>query len=342
MAVIRCPKCGKMMSSMLDVCPECGYNRNPENTSNHAVNANNVAGEGSASDNGGRKKSSSNKWVIVMVVLTIVLVVSAVCGLLYRNALLEQKAFEALQGSSNLQLYENYMVKYPDGRHIDEVKKLYAVVKQEYEQFYTEVYNSGRKALIDYMNENPESPYLSICEQRLDSIDWKDAAAENTVEAYERYLAIHENGMFVDDAVEAKITAARMQISFEDRNLVRGAVENFLLAMSSGDPLRVDQLMDDKFVFGSQTNVTGQTVIDFYMQQFNPPDIIGVHFDVPDTLKIVKKDNADLPGQFDFNVKAKINAMVSRISVDSTTVQTLNMEANISPDRHFKSFSLKK
>lgn len=342
MAVINCPKCGKMMSSMLDVCPECGYNRNQQKGEAECVGGG--TGENDLTQTNAdapKKSSSSKKWIITMVILIILLVIGAVVGVLYRNTLMEQRAFDALQGSSNMQLYENYMVKYPDGRHIEEVKRLYAVVKQEYEQFYNEVYDAGRKALVDYMNENPESPYIRICEQRLDSIDWKEAKTENTVEAYEKYLAIHQDGMFVDDALEAKITAARMQISYEDRNLVRGAVENFLLAMASGDPQRVDALMSDKFVFGSQTNVNGQVVIDFYMQQFNQPDIIGVHFDVPDTLHITKKDT-EMPGQYDFNVKAPIKAMVSRISVDSTTVQTLNMEANISPDRHFKSFSLKK
>lgn len=341
MAVINCPKCGKMMSSMLDVCPECGYNRNQTNTTEDTAGADAVSASGDDSSNKGKKKSNTGKWLVALIILAVVLVAGATGGVLYRNALMEQKAFDALQGSSNLQLYENYMVKYPDGRHIEEVKKLYAAVKQNYELFYTEVYNSGRKALVDYMNQNPESPYIKICEQRLDSIDWKEAVEENTVEAYEKYLTIHQDGLFYDDALDAKIIAARMQISDEDRNLVRGALENFLLAMASGDPQRVDLLMDEKFVFGSQTNVNGQTVIDFYMQQFNQPDIIGVHFDVPDTVKITKKDT-DLPGQYDFNVKGKIQAMVSRISVDSTTVQTLNLDANISPDRHFKSFSLKK
>lgn len=339
MAVINCPKCGKMMSSMLDVCPECGHNRN-SNAADDANTDDKQAGT-ETSKTGEKKSKSSSKWIVAMVILIIVLVAGAVSGVLYRNALLEQKAFDALQGSSNMQLYENYMVQYPDGKHIEEVKRLYAAVKQEYELFYSEVYNGGRKALVDYMNQNPESPYIKVCEQKLDSIDWDDAVSENTVESYARYIAIHEDGMFVDDALEAKITAARLQISYEDRNLVRGAVENFLLAMASGDPTRVDVLMADKFVFGTQPNVNGQVVVDFYMQQFNQPDIIGVHFDVPDSMNITKKDT-DLPGQFDFNVKAKIQAMVSRVSVDSTTVQTLNMEANISPDRHFKSFSLKK
>lgn len=342
MAVINCPKCGKMMSSMLDVCPECGHNRNQNKSEEQLDGTDYVMNEENDAHSEGQTQSTgSKKWLVAMIVLVLVLLAGAVAGIIYRNALMEQKAFDALQGSSNMQLYENYMVKYPDGRHIEEVKRLYAVVKQEYEQFYSEVYDAGRKALVDYMNEFPESPYIKICEQRLDSIDWKEAKTENTVESYEKYLTIHQDGIFVDEALEAKISAARMQISTEDRNLVRGAVENFLLAMSSGDPQRVDLLMADKFVFGSQTNVNGQAVIDFYMNQFNQPDIIGVHFDVPDTMNITKKDS-DLPGQYDFNVKAPIKAMVSRISVDSTTVQTLNMEANISPDRHFRSFSLKK
>lgn len=341
MAVINCPKCGKMMSSMLDVCPECGYNRNQSDMSGNSDSVNDVTGSANGSSAKTEKKSNTGKWLVALVIFSVLLVAGAVCGVLYRNALMEQKAFDALQGSSNLQLYENYMVKYPDGRHIEEVKNLYAAVKQDYELFYSEVYNSGRKALVDYINQNPESPYIKICEQRLDSIDWKEAVDENTVEAYEKYLTIHQDGMFYDDALDAKVVAAKMQVSSEDRDLVRGALENFLLAMASGDPQRVDMLMDEKFVFGSQTNVNGQTVIDFYMQQFNQPDIIGVHFDVPDTMKIVKKDT-DLPGQYDFNISGKIQAMVSRVSVDSTTVQTLNLDANISPNRHFKSFSLKK
>lgn len=326
MAVIKCPHCKKMMSSTLDVCPECGFDR---------------TGSDEHTEDATTSTPHTKRWVITLVVLLVAVGGIVAGSLVYRSVMAEQKAYERLQGSANLLWYEQYMVQYPDGKHIDEVKELYAVVKQQHDLFYNEVYNGSREALLQYINENPESPYSKICEARLDSVDWQAALSENTMESYDRYLAFHPQGMFADAATDGKINAARMSVSDDEKSIIRGVVENFLLLMSKGDVQKLGYLLDEKFVLGNTPNAGADAVVAFFNEQFNKEDIQGVHFVVDSVINITKHESA-LAGQPDFNVQTGVSAMVSRTNVDSTIVQQMVLSANVASDHHFKTFSLKK
>lgn len=324
MAVIKCPHCKKMMSSTLDVCPECGYKLTEE----------------AQKDAGEAGKSKGRKWVIVMAALLVV-VAGVVAGIVtYNNIRAEQKAFDRLQGSANLQWYEQYMLQFPDGKHIQEVKELYEVVKQEHDIFYAEVYSGGHDVLLQYINENPESPYVKMCEARLDSVDWSDATKLNTKEAYDQYLAFHPQGFFADAATDARLRAVSMEVNDEEKSLVRGVVENFLMQMTSGDAERLSHLLAEKFCLGDQPNASAQQVVDFYQQQFTQSDIQGVHFVVDENATITKHDAA-MPGLFDYSVSGSVKAMVSRTNVDSTAIQQMVLKADVTSDHRLKSFSLK-
>ncbi len=259
-----------------------------------------------------------------------------------RSAELEQRAFERLDGCTNLLYYEDYIMRFPEGQHIEEVKKLYAVAKAEQEEFYKQAAGGSREMLEKFIKEHPSSPYVRVCEKRIDSLDWDIAVAGNTIQSYQNYLEQHPQGIFAEVAVESKSRQAKLEVTNEERSMLSGSLDTFLAAMTSGDESRVDVLVASPMNFCGEEDATGDAVMRFYADNFHHDDVIGVHFSVKGGLDIKKKPSSTLTGAYDYTINAQLDAVLNRSAVDSVGVQTWNITANLTHDRKFKSIDMRK
>lgn len=259
-----------------------------------------------------------------------------------RSAELEQRAFERLDGCTNLLYYEDYIMRFPEGQHIEEVKKLYAVAKAEQEEFYKQAAGGSREMLEKFIKEHPSSPYVRVCEKRIDSLDWDIAVADNTIQSYQNYLEQHPQGIFAEVAVESKSRQAKLEVTNEERSMLSGSLDTFLAAMTSGDESRVDVLVASPMNFCGEEDATGDAVMRFYADNFHHDDVIGVHFSVKGGLDIKKKPSSTLTGAYDYTINAQLDAVLNRSAVDSVGVQTWNITANLTHDRKFKSIDMRK
>lgn len=274
--------------------------------------------------------------------------VLAIFGIIYfliadhrRTVGYEQRAFERLDGCTNLLWYEDYLIRFPEGEHIEEVKQMYAKAQKEHDEFFKKAAGGSRESLQAFIKEHPTSPYVKVCQDRIDSLDWEVALKDNNAQGYQHYLELHPDGLFSAIATDSKTRLAKLEVSNEERSMLSGSLDNFLSAMASGDESRVNSLISSTMNFCGETNATGANVVSFQKLNFHHDDIIGVHFTVGG-LNIKKKPSDATPGAYDFVVNASLDAVLNRTNTDSTGVQAWKITATLSPDRKFRSVDMRK
>lgn len=363
MAVITCPHCRKYISSLLTVCPECGRpvslssNAEPsDESSSEAPTASCDAADTSgtpldqpalspeepaqdplpdASD-AAKPRFSLRRWLGFSFLLAVVL---GLLSFLYythqRNASLEQRAYERLSGCVDLDFYEDYIVRFPDGKHIDEVKDQLNKIKQERAIYLSSTKTGTREELRQFIKAHPDSPYRRVCELRVDSLDWSAASSANSVESYDHYLELHPDGIFAEAATESKNRQARLEVTKEEYSKINGMLNSFLTALSSNEAPRIDAVIGEPISFCGQNDSKGVEILTFFRQHFSQTDILGVHFSVVKDVVIKKYPSVSQSGQLDYEISAQLEATLNRTAIDSLNLQHWSLHAQLNPDRKF-------
>lgn len=329
MAVINCPHCGHYMSSESSVCPNCGKSAD------------------SAVEEGGKFSKLSWKCLTVRKRIYICFILALISAITYflvkdhqRAVGLEQRAYERLEGCTDLHWFEDYIVRFPDGKHIAEVRKMYENARVEQKEFFLQCADGTKEELLRYIKEHPTSPYCKICENRVDSLDWAVALDANTADAFAVYLHEHPHGLFADLATEEKTRKAKLEVTEDERSMLRGAVDNFLSALTVGDAARVNEMINTTLTFCGEAESTGANVAEFYQSHFKKDDILGVHFSVNNGLSIRKSPSTMGEGLYNYSVSADVEATLNRTATDSVSTESWSLSASLTPDRKFTSVSI--
>ena len=258
-----------------------------------------------------------------------------------RSVQLEQRAFDRLSGCTNPDVYEDYILRFPDGEHIAQAKELYKQLLAQNEAYARQTANGTKAELLEFIKKNPDSPYCKVCQNRIDTIDWEAAISQNTLEAYTLYLEQHPEGHFVSVANESRTRLGRMQVTEEERNKLHGSLDAFLSALTSNDAGRIDHFLGQPITLCGQPSATGTHVVSFYQQHFGYADILGVHFAI-EGMNIKKQPSHSVSGQFDYTVNASLDATLNRSATDSINVQSWALTAILDAERKFISVDMRK
>lgn len=336
MAVIKCPHCGKYISSTLKDCTECGKPISDE----EVIKLSDEGGVQPEPTQPHSKFRITARRIVIACFLTPFILTGGYLLIddIKRANDLEQRAYDRLANTTDLLVYEDFMVRFPDSKYIDSVKVRYEQMKHEQAIFFAEAANGGRDDLQAFIDAHPTSPFRAVCERRIDTLDWFAAAEANTLESYQAYLTQHPNGAFNSDAVDARNRQQRLVVTAEETNILRSAVDNFLSAMSQSDVLRIDELTPGGINFCGVPESSGQNVVDYFQQQFKRDDVIGVHFQ----LGGASINKRSIPGTdaLNYNFYSTASATINRSSLDSATVVNYKVTASFTPERRITSLTI--
>ncbi|MBR1467967.1 MAG: zinc ribbon domain-containing protein [Bacteroidaceae bacterium] len=142
--------------------------------------------------------------------------------------------------------------------------------------------------------------------QRKDSLDWVYAKEVNTVASMERYLELHPQGNYMDDAMMRRDILKRTEVTEEDRARIRSILESKLTEAAA------------------RKNKSG--------------DILGFHYQISGDLAITKEETPT--GSMQFFAKCKVNETISRTDPTKPTDSTFVLRAILDIDKNVLEINL--
>lgn len=192
--MIQCPKCGHNISSTVKTCPECGFALGEiDSNSPQEEQRKEEAPQARIAP---RKKHSP---FIIATVTVVGLLIGTIYYFDYKNEReREARAYAMLEGCTNPEFYQDFIIRFPHSDYIEEVKERYKEVFAQNNEWNMILQSGNRDMIENFAKLHPTSPYARICLDIVDSIDWEAASADRTISAIDRYLEQHPSGRYID------------------------------------------------------------------------------------------------------------------------------------------------
>lgn len=261
-----------------------------------------------------QKQSSSNRGIVVF--LTIALLLCAIGGgaYWYLNQNMpdnsEFMAYEALEGSEQLEDYEAFLDMYPESPRVQDVKERYLELKKMYEQ-WSEVTASDRLRDYTLFSQNyPNTSLARICDIKIDSIDWAEASAKGDQEALEEYLKKHPNGRHASEASDAHTKMVDATPTTEEKLLIEESLRGFFRAFGDNDIEAVYMLITPVMTrFLQKENATKVDVSEIIERTYNE-HILSCRFMLNNDSKVKKVNGSD--GEPTYKVSFTVDQYIER------------------------------
>lgn len=125
----------------------------------------------------------------------------------------DRQAYEALEGSTDVQAYDVFLAEYPDSPYAGSVRERKEKLQSMKAEWY-QIQAIGNKGDFQNFKANYNDPYYNrLCDMKIDSLEFVNAQTANTVQAYKAYLRMYPEGRYKDAANEALKSALSRPVS---------------------------------------------------------------------------------------------------------------------------------
>lgn len=147
----------------------------------------------------------------------------------------ELTAYNVLEQNESLDDYAAYLEQYPDSKHSAEVRERYKTLQSMYKDWKKIVRVPNKAHFEKFKVDYPMSILLAHqANLKIDSLDWEEAKAIASLEAYRHYLALHPSGLYAQEASIASGLIDDATVRDEEKELIRDRVRDFFRAFSAG------------------------------------------------------------------------------------------------------------
>ena len=227
--IVPCPDCGKIVLKQEHACPNCGCELLPPEQATQKGKKDTYYKYPTPKHT--RSGSGSGSWIIWVIALLVVLALS-VFGYLYVTTTLRQKAmqeaYEALNGNTHLDDFNEFLSKYPDSPFFESVTARRDSLQLESDEWLRIRFSSDKENFVNYLTRFPKSLNVAACNARIDSLDWIEALTEGTDASLAGYLEEHSEGKFAAQANEVKTSLTKNRPNQDERNAVKASVNQYL------------------------------------------------------------------------------------------------------------------
>ena len=335
MSIIKCPVCREQVSTMAGTCPHCGTSiagqlRRCPSCGNYCLQTQATCPEcGSELEAVGDSPTPSPKEEkkdmkpvrkksirkIVRLIVFLLLLILACAGTyfyyMYRMQQKEQADYERLEGVTNPEFYQQFLIDYPQSKHRDEINERMQALLVEADDWKILQKSVNRKNVTSFLQKHPNSLRQRACEDMLDSIDWQDALSIGNEEAITDYLHRHPSGRFVDDAAERKNALLLSKVTPEEKAMIRGTLESFFSKVIGGQDLEAAKaaIPDTMVNFCGKQNADAEAIIE-YAKEKMAKDVIGLHYALGQKMDVRKETLPD--SNTGFSVEVSLHETISR------------------------------
>lgn len=227
----------------------------------------------------------------------------------------EQADYERLEGVTNPEFYQQFLIDYPNSKHYDEINERMRTLQTEVEEWKKLLKNVNRSSISLFMQKYPNSLRQRACEDLLDSIDWHDAVAIGTEEAITDYLHCHPSGRYVGDAADKKNALLLSKVTSEEKAMIRGTLEAFFSKAIGRQDIEAAQaaIPDSMVNFCGKKNANAEDIVE-YAKEKMAKDVIGLHYSIGQQMSVRKETLPD--GNTGFAVEVSLHETISRSDID--------------------------
>lgn len=182
----------------------------------------------------------------------------------------EETAYEILTDNDNPEDYEDYLAKFPDGEHADEVRQRLAQLKEMIAQWNSIQLSDNVNDFIDFKSRYTDAQYGRLCDIKIDSLDFVKAQRDGSAEAFQRYLEVHPDGRYASEASIAQGQIQDSQVTTEDRDQIMGVLTDFFRGFQNQDETLIcSNIASVMTRFLHASNVTKANVVSTINGMFN-------------------------------------------------------------------------
>ena len=335
----QCSKCGSYCLTTQDKCPECGAEletvQQPQEEMKEEVVQEKVVEK--------KKKPHKSKGpaIIATVIALILLCVGYYFFDQHRMQQKEQVDYERLEGVTNPEFYQQFLIDYPDSKHFKEIEERMHVLQAEADDWKQLLKNINRSSISNFMQKHPGSLRGRACEDMIDSIDWQDALAIGNEEAITDYLNRHPSGRYVGDAAEKKNALLLSKVTSEEKAMIRGTLESFFSkAIANQDIEAAKAAIPDTMVnFCGKQDADAEAIIE-YAKEKMAKDVIGLHYAIGQKMDVRKET---LPnGNTGFAVEVNLQETISRSDTYQPSSNIYHVNALINQEQKIVRMNISK
>ena len=324
-----CSQCGSYCLKTQDKCPECGslLEQAPAPSPNPSPKV-----EGSKKSSCRKKGKRKTGRLIAFIILLILAGAGAYYYNMCRMQQKEQTDYERLEGVTNPEFYQQFLIDYPKSKHYAEIEERMLVLQTEAEDWKKLLKSINRTNVSSFMQKHPGSLRQRACEDMLDSIDWQDALAIGNEEAITDYLHRHPSGRYVDDAAQRKNALLLSKVTPEERAMLRGTLESFFSKVIGGQDIEAAQaaIPDTMVNFCGKQNADAETIIE-YAKEKMAKDVIGLHYAIGQKMDVRKETLPD--GNTGFAVEVSLHETISRSDTELPSSNHYRVNALINQEQ---------
>ena len=350
--ITKCPECGEIVLNDQILCPNChspliSTNNNDteksEPSQSHKVATvepnSDTNGEGNKNE---KKKKSYTPWVVSFVIALAVVFV----GLYFykttqmRN---ELEAYENAMMSNEPAVLQNYLDIYADApsEHRDSIQSHLEMLKKVDSDWTNAVVSNSKAAILRYMQLYPNSLHNVEAKLKIDSIDWMEATQKNTIEAYQKYIDEHADGMYIDQAHDAYTLLDSKKVNAEDKANISAIFTSFFNALANNDEATLLSCVDIILTsFLHKENANKNDVIEYMHKIHNEAHVENVEFRLNNDWIIEKIDRGN--GLFAFKVNFSIDKITQLSGDSNSSFDTFKVKASVSPDNKISELNMQR
>lgn len=295
--------------------------------------------ESNGGNNGNEKPRKSRKGLITAIIIIVLALIGG--GIYFVHSALqgdeEAAAYEILENNDNPQDYEDYLTRFPEGEHAEEVRQRLDALKAMIEKWNTIALSDNADDFRKFKEAYTDVKYTHLCDIKIDSLDWLTAQRIGTQEAYQHYLDLHADGRYASEASIAQGQIRDSEVNNSDRDQVMRVVTDFFHGFEQRDESMItSNITSTMTTFLHSHNATKAEVLNAINGMFNE-HIESCTFEVNRDINVQRTDQSD-PNS-GFTVTFTVDQHITRDN-EGKTFGSYNCTATLTPQYLISSLTM--
>ena len=238
MALIKCPECGREISSRAHSCPHCGAVNSARITETQSTS---TAPPLEAKQKTVKENRPVNRkrrrliWIAAAVGAVILVGGGWLLYHLHQQEAEEEARYNELMDNFSIADAETFLLRYPDTQHSKEIKDNITLYQRYESEWATIERSDNPDDFANFRRKFPNSPFDQKAYDKIDSLDWVSASRRLSEAAMQNYLDLHPDGKYADMARQKKQEIIDSRPTEEERSTIGATLRKYFAALSSNN-----------------------------------------------------------------------------------------------------------